>query len=252
MIRYYPQLALLGLAVPALASVATPSAANSITDQLQLSSGGTTITITDNGAGDVNPIQGTINYVNSNFDGWEIELSAYTNSPDLGLGLTSLTANCVGWQCSTDPLSIAFGDINFAVPVNAGGFAMTYSATITGEGTTSQSAYFDNSNVTFGTTNLISRIGPLGAPSGGETATGATIAAVPDYSLTLAETFTDVGGGTAFSVDGNTTAVPEFQALSVDANLTAVPEPGALAIFGSALASLALIRRRKWTRRTWC
>ncbi len=118
MIRYYPQLALLGLAVPALASVATPSAANSITDQLQLSSGGTTITITDNGAGDVNPIQGTINYVNSNFDGWEIGLLAYTNSPDLGLGLTSLTANCVGWQCSTDPLSIAFGDINFAVPSN--------------------------------------------------------------------------------------------------------------------------------------
>jgi hypothetical protein len=237
MTRFFSKLALLSLTVVALASVGRPSAANPTTDQLQLRSGGTTITITDNGAGDVNPILGTIAYVNPNLDGWEIQLSADTNSPDVGPGLTSLTANCTGGPCTIDPLTIVFGDINFAAPVDTGGFAGTYSATITGAGTTSQSAYFDNSNAIFDTTNLIGTIGPLGPPSGGDTATGGPVAAVPDYSLTLVQTFTDAGGGTAgFSVDGNNTAVPEP---------TPVPEPGTLAIFGTALASLALVRRRR-------
>ena len=60
MTRLFSKLTLLSLTVVALASVGRPSAANPTTDQLQLRSGGTTITITDNGAGDVNPILGTI------------------------------------------------------------------------------------------------------------------------------------------------------------------------------------------------
>jgi len=77
----------------------------------------------------------------------------------------------------------------------------------------------------------IRTVGPLGAPFGGGTATGGTVAAVPDFSLTLVQTFSDTNGGpVSFSVDGN---------------ITAVPEPGTLAIFGTALGSLAVIRRRK-------
>src|SRR5882724_3446905 len=117
----YTELALLGLTVVALASVGTPAAANPTTDQLHLSSGVVTATITDGGPGDINPLIGTVAYANSNFNGWEINFTAGTShSPNLspfGLDLTSLTANCRGGPCTTDPLIIAFSDINFAVPV---------------------------------------------------------------------------------------------------------------------------------------
>jgi hypothetical protein len=232
----YSKLALLGLAVTALASVEAPAAANPNTDQMRLSSGALTVSVTDNdGVSDINPLIGTVAYANANFNGWVINFTAGTShSPNLspfGLDLTSLTANCIGGPCSTDPLIIAFSDIDFAVPINAGGFSTTYSGTITGGGTTTESAYFDNSNTIFGTADLIGTVGPLGAPFGGGIATGGTVAATPNYSLTLVQTFTDTNGGpVSFSVDGN---------------ITAVPEPGTLAIFGTALGSLALIRRRK-------
>ena len=232
------KLALLGITAIALASIGTPAAANPTTDQMQLTSGSTTITITDNGPGDLNPISGTIAYSNPDLNGWEINFTAFTagtsNSPNLspfGLNLTSLTANCTGGPCSDSGLAIAYSDINFAVPIDAGGFATTYSGTITGGGTTSQSAYFDNSNTIFGTTDLIGTVGPLGAPSGNGAVTGGAVAAVPDYALTLVQTFTDTNGGPV--------------SFSVDPDITAVPEPGTLAIFGTALGSLAVIRRRK-------
>ena len=76
----YKKLVLLGLSVVALASVGTPSAANPTSDQFQLSSGGTTITITDNGLGDVSPLIGTIAYANPNLNSWEITLTGGTSS----------------------------------------------------------------------------------------------------------------------------------------------------------------------------
>jgi hypothetical protein len=220
--------------VPIL-TVALGTALATTTDELTISSGATTVTIVDNGAGDTNGAAGTINYSNSNFGGWNISIASGTShSPSLtpfGLDVASLTATCTGGPCTTNALDITFSDINFSVPVGVGGFQTTFSTTQTGTGTAAESAYFSNSNAIFAPTTLIGTVGPFSTSSVGS-AHGGAIAAVPNYSLTLAQVFTDTtGGAVSFSVDGN---------------ITAVPEPSAIMLFGAVLfGSFALLRRRK-------
>ncbi len=168
---------------------------------------------------DTNTSAGT-DSVNGTIDGWMINVASGTSmSPGLtpyGLDLTSLTATCTGGGftgCSSDSLHIQYSDINFGIAVGAGGFTTTYSSTQTGSGTTSESAYFDNGNGIFAETYLIGTVGPFTSSNHGSAA-GGSIAAVPNYSLTLDQVFTDANAGTvSFSVDGNVTGVPEPMSL---------------------------------------
>src|SRR5579884_1246465 len=181
---------------------------------LQLSSGATTVTVADGSGSDINPLAGTVSYSNPSLNGWVLNITSGTShSPNLvpfGIDLTSLVATCSGGPCSTDPLHVLLSDTDFNVPVAAGGFTTTYSGTLTGSAaSTSESAYFSNTNALFAETTLIGTVGPFNAPGGAGSASGGAIAAVPPYSLTLDQVFNAGGGPASFSVDGNITAVPE-------------------------------------------
>jgi hypothetical protein len=209
------------------------------TDELQISAGSLTATIMDDGAclgsgcagifGDLNPVAGTTTATGF-IDGWTISITSGTSySPGdvpVALDITSLTATCLG-GCSADPLDIQYSDIGFSPASPA--YQTTYSTTMSGTGiSTSESAYYSNSNALFAETSLIGTVGPFTASNAGSASGGAGSTA--PFSLTLDETFSDAGGGPAsFSVDGD---------------LTAVPEPAAVMLFGSVLALCATRLRR--------
>jgi hypothetical protein len=221
-------------------------ASAALTDAIKLTSGGQIATIADNLAcvnvagtpcagltGDLNPLTGTTT-VAGTINGWTLNITSGTShSPNLspfGLDITTLTASCgiAGGCTGANDLHAIFSDINFAVPVAAGGFATTYSATITGGGSTSESAFVDNSNTLFGEPagGLIGTVGPFVAPGGAGSKTGGP-AGVPNYSLTLDQVFD--GAGSSFSADGNITT----------------PEPSTIALLGTALVGLGWLTRRR-------
>ncbi|PYY12493.1 MAG: hypothetical protein DMG69_01055 [Acidobacteria bacterium] len=208
--------------------------AHATTDELKLTSGGAaTVTIVDNGVGDLNPAGGTILYSNTNFDGWDISFAGGTsNSPSVspfGIDIGSLTARCLsGGGCTTDALSISYSDIGFTDPVAA--FTNTFSSTIA-SGSASQIAWDDTSNTIFGTGTPIGTVRLLSAPFGAGSKSGGGPAGPGTYSLTLKDT---IGANS--------------QGVSLDGSITAVPEPQTLVLFGSGLISLAGLMRRKLVR----
>ncbi len=208
------------------------------TDELTLTSGGVTATITDyngstggtcsgGGCADMNSIGGVYDTngasgtmgVASNattFNGWTISgITGVSRSPGLmpqGLDISAFTAACsLTGGCAE--LDVSLSDVNFAIPIGIGGFSTFYSATVTGNGTTTEEAWFSNLNTLFAQTNLIGSVGPIGSPGGSGSASGGSIAAVPNYSLTLEQIFTAGTGTVSYSVDGNITAVPEPMSL---------------------------------------
>jgi hypothetical protein len=215
------------LLLAALVAVSMSSVAAA--DSIMVVSGATTITIASTG---------TTLYSNPSFNGWNITIAAgASNSPGLspfGLDVTSLVTCSGGATCSTNPLDILYSDTNLNLSVSAGNFQTTYSATIAGNGTTSELAWANASNTLFalGGTNKIGSVGPFSGSGGFGTAAGGP-AAVSPYSLTIEEIFTAASGNpTAFSADANVTAVPESSSLFfVGAGLLLLP--------------IALKRRRK-------
>lgn len=208
----------------------TPSLAKA--DSIEIESTGAT-TVTMSGSG-------TTSYSNSNFNGWDIVISAgASKSPSLspfGIDLTVL-ATCSGsGGCAADPLDVLYSDVNFNVPVAAGGFSTTYSATLGGGGTTSELGWANNSNTLFalGGTNKVGPVGPFSGAGGFATVTGGP-AETGLYSLTLEDIFTATSGtATSFSADASLTGTP-----------VSTPEPSSLVLLGSGLLALVLVKRSR-------
>jgi hypothetical protein len=212
----------------ALLAVSVPSIAAA--DSIQLVSGGTTVTVGGSG---------TTTYSNSNLNGWNIALSfGASNSPSVSpfaLDLNVL-ASCNGAvSCANNPVDIFYSDTNFGTAVPAGGFQTTYSATITGSGTTNEIAWANSSNTLFalgGTNKIGSGVGSFSAPGGFGTASGGPAEAAP-YSATIEDLFNANGGAASFSTD---------------ANVVAAPEPSSLALLGSGLVMLPFAMKRRQTK----
>jgi hypothetical protein len=216
------------------------------TDALQITSGGLTATIADNMScsgtacgvsgisGDINVAAGT-DTISGTINGWTLNIvSGTSHSAGLvpfGIDLTSLTASCTvsGGCTGLNDLHVIYSDINFNVPVAAGGFLTSYSDTQNGTGTTTESAYFDNSNTLFAEASLIGTVGPFSGTNHGSAVGGGP--AGPNYSLTLDNTFSG-GDTTSFSTAGS---------------IAAVPEPASLTLVGFGLIGLAGMLRRRQT-----
>jgi hypothetical protein len=217
------------------------------TDSLKISSGGLIATIQDNGScvnvtgtpctslsGDTTAAAGT-DTISGSINGWTLNIiSGTSHSPTFlgfGIDVTSLTASCSSGTCvGTNALHVIFSDINFTIPILAGGFNTTFSANVTGAGTASESAFVDNTNTLFGEpgTGLIATVGPITAPGGISTKSGGP-AGVPNYALTLDQVFS--GAGSTFSTDSN---------------VTNVPEPASVVLLGGLLLlGASRLRRRK-------
>jgi hypothetical protein len=233
-----------------LLTIGLGTALATTTDELMISSGGLTATITDaitvatvnttcvNTAGspcydsianptgilgDGSPAAGTTTAL-GDINGWVIKVTTGDSySPGVvpdGIDLSSLTATCTaGAACasgSANQLVIEYSDIGFNA-ANAN-LLNQFSATINGSGTASQSAYFANcahmpcpSNYLFDEVTQIGSTITLSATGSGTSSGGPTGVL---YSLTLEQVFTDAtGGSVSFSVDGSVSSVPEPMSL---------------------------------------
>jgi hypothetical protein len=185
---------------------------------------------------------GTITYTNGTFNGWVINIAAgLSNSPGLSPFALDLTvvASCAGGNCLTAPLDVFFTDTGFTVPVPAGDFQTTYSATDTGAGATRAITWADSTDTLFGGglptgvgTDHLGTVGPFSGSGGQGTASGGP-AETGTYSLTIEEIFTAGASGTStFSADGD---------------ITATPEPSSLALLACGLLVIILMKRRSET-----
>jgi len=203
-------LMILGTSAPARATM-----------QLQLQSNAMTLTITDGGAGDLNPIAGAITFVGA-FDTWTLNVTTGLSKPFIGSSAQpQMDVNSVDATSGAGALTIMLTDQNFSLAAPAtlvqdvGG---TLSAGMTG----TFSAFIDPANGLFGsggsayTTTLPTFTNPPAAFSGSSsTALPSTLAG--PYSLTLKEVITSgaAGGVASFDHAGHIDAAPEPATMSM-------------------------------------
>ena len=241
----------LGLAATAVAAMATGTAfATPVLMSVSTTDSSNTVhslVITGTGA---NP--STVAYSNSNFYGWNLESFLYninqtqitvpqtvgtSYSPSVtpfALDLQTLSAACMMSSCN--PLTISISDVGFTSPLIANGLLSNVGGTLTGNGSVTQTAYFDPFNQYFGQTVAI----PAVTVSGPGAVSGSAVGGDPwpmgdstAYSLTLTDTLT------ASCSQSNCATY------SLDNNIASAPEPGTLALFGAGLLGLGLLLSRR-------
>ena len=191
---------------------------------LELQSGASTVTITDQGPGDSNPTVGAVTWIGS-IGSFDVNVSTGLSDPVSGSPTSpNMDLNSVDHSAGAGTLTVKFSDDGFS------GAQPAFEATIGGttQGSIQYDTYIDTSNTLFGQGTLLTSISANSSPFAG-TDTSSTGAPGGLYSLTQVVTITH-------SATGNT---------SFDATLQPVPEPMTVLLLGSGLAALGLIRRKR-------
>lgn len=195
--------------------------------QLRLFDGTTTITISDNGAGDAQGAAGQVVFVGS-IGNWTLNVHTGSTYPVIGSlsnPMLDLSFNATSGGTG-GTLWILFSADGFGP--TSGSTEAAIGGTIASGGSVTYTTYGGTNNTNFSTTNLLTSQGPFGAGAFSGTVTGGSINNAGPYALTQIVAITHQAG--TFQTTG-------------DALLT-VPESGTSALLlGSGLMGLGLIAR---------
>ena len=213
------------LSICAIAAAALPCRADPFALELSASSG-TTITIADNGAGDLNPLPGVVLYSGAVGGNFIVNISSGISDDYVAPATIDLVSG--NMATAADTLRVRFSGTGFTDAIE--GMNLRWGGVLTGPvgSTVSAAAWVDDADLLFGTSVLAASLGPFG-PGAFSGSAGGPVAVSGAFSLTQEITINLTGPG---MYSGNV----EF---------THTPEPGAWLLLASVMGGLALKFRRR-------